>query len=192
MYTCQVIYKVGVLKRCIFNYQTKECPEHFSEQTWSNIIQLQKGYNKPVKVLNISWTKGSKINPTKDLNTDKQSIHTILENITQLTSCGLNAQEIVKSFKYVTKAKLIHVIMATLSNNKKVDYMKEPNIYAKGTPVLSREGTIKGHLTGGSRTCGMHGCTGRNLGVRWEDGKLTLPCTKGMSYMNASNTWKIL
>jgi hypothetical protein len=65
----------------------------------------------------------------------------------------------------------------------------KPNIYAKGTPVLSSDGTIKGKLTGGSRHCGMEGCTGKALAVRWEDGKLTYPCTKGMDYTNG--TWKI-
>lgn len=64
-----------------------------------------------------------------------------------------------------------------------------PNIYAKGTPVLSSDGTIKGKLTGGSRHCGMEGCTGKALAVRWEDGKLTYPCTKGMDFNNG--TWQI-
>lgn len=64
-----------------------------------------------------------------------------------------------------------------------------PNIYAKGTPVLSKDGTKKGKLTGGYRHCGMAGCTGKALAVRWEDGKLTYPCTKGMEFNNG--TWKI-
>lgn len=65
----------------------------------------------------------------------------------------------------------------------------EKNIYARGTPVLSSDGTIKGKLTGGSRPCGMHGCTGKTLAVRWENGNLTYPCTKGMDYTNG--TWQI-
>ena len=64
------------------------------------------------------------------------------------------------------------------------------NIYARGTPVLSSDGKIKGKLTGGSRSCGMEGCTGRTLGVRWEDGKLTFPCSKGMNFEDG--TWKII
>jgi hypothetical protein len=66
----------------------------------------------------------------------------------------------------------------------------QPNIYAKNTPVLSRDGKKKGKLTGGSRHCGMSGCSGKALSVRWEDGKLTYPCTKGMEYTNG--TWKIV
>lgn len=46
--------------------------------------------------------------------------------------------------------------------------------------VFSREGDEKGRLTGGSRFCRLESCTGRRLGVRWPDGKLTWPCTKGL------------
>jgi hypothetical protein len=46
--------------------------------------------------------------------------------------------------------------------------------------VVSRDGNDKGRLTGGSRNCRLEGCTGRRLEVRWPDGKLTWPCSKGM------------
>ena len=46
--------------------------------------------------------------------------------------------------------------------------------------VISRDGGKKGKPTGGSRVCGMEGCSGRRIGVRWSDGKLTWPCTKAM------------
>jgi hypothetical protein len=63
------------------------------------------------------------------------------------------------------------------------------NIYAKDTPVLSSDRKIKGKLTGGSRHCSMCGCSGKALAVRWENGKLTYPCTKGMIFENG--TWRI-
>jgi hypothetical protein len=62
-------------------------------------------------------------------------------------------------------------------------------MYNKGVVVLSKDGKRKGKLTGGSRHCGMEGCTGKALAVRWDDGKLTYPCTKGMEYTNG--IWKI-
>ena len=68
--------------------------------------------------------------------------------------------------------------------------MKEAkDIYAKGTVVHSRDKQHVGHLTGGSRKCQLEGCTGRALAVRWDDGKLTYPCTKGMDITN--NEWVI-
>lgn len=49
--------------------------------------------------------------------------------------------------------------------------------------VISRDGKEKGRLTGGERVCQLEGCTGNRVGVRWEDGTLTFPCTKGMKYL---------
>lgn len=46
--------------------------------------------------------------------------------------------------------------------------------------VLSRSGTLEGRPTGGIRPCSMESCTGRRVGVRWEGGSLTWPCSKGM------------
>lgn len=54
------------------------------------------------------------------------------------------------------------------------------DMFKKGTIVHSRDNKIKGKLTGSSRVCRLEGCTGRALAVRWENGKLTYPCTKGM------------
>lgn len=65
----------------------------------------------------------------------------------------------------------------------------QPNIYAKDTPVLSSDGKKKGKLTGSFRHCGLEGCTGKALAVRWEDGELTHPCTKNMTFNN--DTWQI-
>ena len=46
-------------------------------------------------------------------------------------------------------------------------------VYSKGKKAV-------GICTGSIRNCRMEGCTGQRLGVRWEDGKITFPCTKGM------------
>lgn len=57
------------------------------------------------------------------------------------------------------------------------------------TTVLSRDGHTEGKPTGGTRSCTLEGCRGNRIGVRWPDGKLTWPCSKGMS--NNGSTWKI-
>lgn len=49
--------------------------------------------------------------------------------------------------------------------------------HTPGRGVQPREG----HATGGTRTCGLDGCRGVRVGVRWSDGKLTWPCLKGMT-----------
>ena len=46
--------------------------------------------------------------------------------------------------------------------------------------ILSNDGKHKGHYTGGIRKCQMEGCNGKRHGVRWEDKKLTFPCSKGI------------
>ena len=48
--------------------------------------------------------------------------------------------------------------------------------------VYSRDGKFTGKTTGGSRSCTMESCRGVKLGVRWSDGKLTFPCTHGMTF----------
>ena len=62
--------------------------------------------------------------------------------------------------------------------------------YSRGTAVISQSGE-KGVLTGGRRRCQLTGCGGKGLYVRWKDGKLTVPCTKGMTFDETNNTWKI-
>lgn len=63
------------------------------------------------------------------------------------------------------------------------------NIGDKNVKVISRDGKHNGHTTGGSRMCQLEGCTGRSIAVRWDDGKLTYPCTKGMTWNG--DHWKI-
>jgi hypothetical protein len=59
-------------------------------------------------------------------------------------------------------------------------------------PILSRDGKLKGRLTGGEYSCRMEGCTGQRLGVRWEDKTLTYPCAKGMEWNEKRKCWQIL
>ena len=60
----------------------------------------------------------------------------------------------------------------------------------KGEKVVSRDGEHTGRTTGATRICQMEGCTGRRLVVKWEDGKITYPCTKGMEYKG--DAWRII
>lgn len=63
--------------------------------------------------------------------------------------------------------------------------------YTKGTLVISSKGE-QGTLTGGQRMCQLEGCRGKRLYVRWKDGKITMPCTKGMEFDESTHTWRIL
>lgn len=60
----------------------------------------------------------------------------------------------------------------------------------EGVLVYSRDAKHRGKLTGSHRICGLEGCRGLQLTVRWEDGKITYPCTKGMIFRKKS--WRIL
>lgn len=55
--------------------------------------------------------------------------------------------------------------------------------------ILSRDRKQRGHPTGGTRHCQMAGCTGLRIAVRWPDGKLTWPCTKGM--VETKRHWRL-
>ena len=55
-----------------------------------------------------------------------------------------------------------------------------PDLPQKGMKVWSRDKKMIGQMTGGYRLCQMEGCTGRAVGVRWPDKKITFPCTKGL------------
>lgn len=46
--------------------------------------------------------------------------------------------------------------------------------------MLSRDGKRKGVVTNmQSRKCTTEGCAGWRMNVRWEDGRRTMPCSKG-------------
>lgn len=54
--------------------------------------------------------------------------------------------------------------------------------------IISRDGKSIGTLTGSKHRCQMEGCTGRRVGVRWNDGKISFPCTKGLKVVKHGKT----
>lgn len=51
----------------------------------------------------------------------------------------------------------------------------------RGAHIWDGSGTEVGLTTGGTRRCGIEGCQGQRVGVRWPDGALTCPCQKGLN-----------
>lgn len=66
--------------------------------------------------------------------------------------------------------------------------MKNLN-FDRGETVFSRDGKKRGVTTGGKHHCGLEGCSGRRIAVRWYDGTITFPCSKGLTPFK--NGWKI-
>jgi hypothetical protein len=66
---------------------------------------------------------------------------------------------------------------------------------ARGVKVYGRRGTdfedVFGLTTGAVRECQLSGCRGVRVGVRWPDGKLTYPCSKGLTIDAATNSYRI-
>lgn len=59
--------------------------------------------------------------------------------------------------------------------------------------VLDREGTDKGKTTGGAFPCRLEGCRGRRIAIRWAEGRMTYPCSKGLKVRkDLESTWQIL
>lgn len=58
--------------------------------------------------------------------------------------------------------------------------------------ILSRDGKYTGKWTGGSRPCSLEGCTGERIGVRWNDGKLTFPCSKSLQWDEKGKCWQMI
>lgn len=57
--------------------------------------------------------------------------------------------------------------------------------------VLSRTGKLVGHPTGGKYRCQMEGCNGNRIGVRWSDGSVTYPCSKGLIFSRSGRSAKL-
>lgn len=57
--------------------------------------------------------------------------------------------------------------------------------------IINRDGTSKGKMTSYGHHCRMAGCTGRRFSVKWEDGKRTFPCSKGLEVID-DRTAKIM
>lgn len=56
--------------------------------------------------------------------------------------------------------------------------------------VQNRDGTVTGKVVGRGRLCQLEGCGGWAVSVRWPDGTLTRPCSKGMDEVT-DTTWRI-
>jgi len=54
--------------------------------------------------------------------------------------------------------------------------------------IWARDKELAGKPTGAQRRCQLEGCLGRRIGVRWPDGRITWPCSKGMLF---SKTGKV-
>lgn len=50
----------------------------------------------------------------------------------------------------------------------------------KDTKVISRTGLHTGRTTGATRRCQLEGCRGERVVVKWDDGRISYPCLKGM------------
>lgn len=53
--------------------------------------------------------------------------------------------------------------------------------YAKGIVVTSRDRALVGKTTGTTTRCQLEGCRGTRVWVRWEDGRLSKPCDRGLT-----------
>ena len=47
--------------------------------------------------------------------------------------------------------------------------------------IYNRNGKEAGTPTGAEYPCSMEGCIGHRIVVKWPDGKITRPCSKGMN-----------
>jgi hypothetical protein len=60
----------------------------------------------------------------------------------------------------------------------------------KGDTVISSDNKFTGEVRGDGRPCRqVEDCNGRQVPVRWSDGKLTWPCTDGM--VQTKKGWKL-
>jgi hypothetical protein len=57
--------------------------------------------------------------------------------------------------------------------------------------VYARDGKRCGKVCWYARPCQLAGCNGVRLMVRWKDGKVTYPCTKGMK-IRKDGHWQIM
>lgn len=66
------------------------------------------------------------------------------------------------------------------------------NIWNKGWTVLNRDETKIGLTTGTTKRCTLEGCRGLRVAVRWPDGKLTWPCSRGLILTKTFGQYKII
>ena len=67
---------------------------------------------------------------------------------------------------------------------------QKPFIAAE-TIVHSRDREQRGVATGNTHECAMYGCSGLRVSVRWPDGRITFPCSKGMT-VRKNGDWEFL
>jgi len=89
---------------------------------------------------------------------------------------------------FLVPAKRISDIRVAMIMSKTV--IQKPGL-RKGTKVLSKTRKETGIATGGSRRCTLEGCNGLRIGVRWADGRITWPCSRGMIQIS-NGRWKII
>lgn len=115
MYQCTVTYQAGKSGMHTFNHQTKENPKTISDATWSNHIILEMNYKKPITILQVQWHKCSPAVVIRKhlLNTklEASKVAYVDEIILNLTNNGLNARDIAKELKYITKLEFVRVII---------------------------------------------------------------------------------
>lgn len=58
-----------------------------------------------------------------------------------------------------------------------------------GVHIWARDCRTVGVATGTVTRCSMAGCTGIRIWVRWPDGRLTKPCSKGL--LTHGGGWRI-
>ena len=58
-----------------------------------------------------------------------------------------------------------------------------------GSPFLNRDSSEEGKVVS-YKDCTLTSCGGRCIGVRWPDGTLTWPCSKGCR-VTPEGTWKV-
>lgn len=68
--------------------------------------------------------------------------------------------------------------------------MAHSGMLHSGEKVLSRDEKLTGQTTGSTHRCQMEGCLGLRISVKWQDGKTTFPCSKGMT--KEDHAWKIM
>jgi hypothetical protein len=49
-----------------------------------------------------------------------------------------------------------------------------------GKRILARDGSVEGTVTNAGRRCRLEGCGGVRLSTRWDNGRRTYPCSKGV------------
>jgi hypothetical protein len=62
----------------------------------------------------------------------------------------------------------------------------------KGNKIISRDGKSVGIFTGANRPCNLEGCRGRCHTVKWDNGKTTYPCGKGLQWNAKQKMWSFI